>query len=262
MTSDAKIGLLLGLIFIFMIALILNGLPDFNKDKASNELTKNIVALDNNTPPIAAKEREISRQVIEPSVRYTRPLPQSLNEVQKLSAQGSLPVSTGEKQAVKLEKIRPPQPKSYVVVEGDSLASIAQKFYGPIEGNRKVNVDKIVAANQNNLKSPDEIYPGQKLVIPPLADSASAFVQDTTEQIINSPMLEAVTSIGQRHLPAGGSKEKGSLYTVVEGDNLWKIAEEKLGDGNRYTEIVSMNSDIIQNERYIEIGMRLKLPAR
>ena len=39
MTSDAKIGLLLGLFFIFVIAFIINGLPRFRSDTNSNELT-------------------------------------------------------------------------------------------------------------------------------------------------------------------------------------------------------------------------------
>jgi hypothetical protein len=32
MTSDAKVGLLLGLFFIFVIAFIINGLPRFRSD--------------------------------------------------------------------------------------------------------------------------------------------------------------------------------------------------------------------------------------
>ena len=39
MTSDAKVGLLLGLFFIFVIAFIINGLPRFRSDTNSNELT-------------------------------------------------------------------------------------------------------------------------------------------------------------------------------------------------------------------------------
>ena len=41
MTSDAKIGLLLGLVFIFIIAFVINGLPRFKSVLAENELTLN-----------------------------------------------------------------------------------------------------------------------------------------------------------------------------------------------------------------------------
>ncbi|MGA2094604.1 MAG: hypothetical protein ABSH16_14575 [Sedimentisphaerales bacterium] len=39
MTSDAKIGLLLGLVFIFVIAFIINGLPGFHHKDDGNKLT-------------------------------------------------------------------------------------------------------------------------------------------------------------------------------------------------------------------------------
>jgi hypothetical protein len=35
MTRDVKIGLLLGLAFIFMIAFVINGLPSFRGDEAT-----------------------------------------------------------------------------------------------------------------------------------------------------------------------------------------------------------------------------------
>lgn len=38
----------------------------------------------------------------------------------------------------------------------------------------------------------------------------------------------------------------GDTYTVVSGDNLWKIAQKKLGKGSRYTEIYEANKDMIE----------------
>lgn len=49
--------------------------------------------------------------------------------------------------------------KNYTVVKGDSLWSIARKFYG--NGNE---YNKIVSAN--NIKNPNLIYPGQTFIIP------------------------------------------------------------------------------------------------
>ena len=48
MTSDAKIGLLLGLVFIFVIAFIINGLPGLHQKDDSNKLTTNMVGLESN----------------------------------------------------------------------------------------------------------------------------------------------------------------------------------------------------------------------
>ncbi len=56
-----------------------------------------------------------------------------------------------------------PEAQYYEVVKGDTLSHIAKHFYG--------NANKymvIFEANKPMLKDPDEIYPGQKLRIPPL----------------------------------------------------------------------------------------------
>jgi nucleoid-associated protein YgaU len=54
-------------------------------------------------------------------------------------------------------------PKIYEVVSGDSLSKIAKREYGNANEWRR-----IYEANQDVLKDPDKIYPGQKLKIPPL----------------------------------------------------------------------------------------------
>lgn len=53
--------------------------------------------------------------------------------------------------------------KIYEVVAGDSLSKIAKREYGNANEWRR-----IYEANQDILKDPDKIYPGQKLKIPPL----------------------------------------------------------------------------------------------
>lgn len=51
--------------------------------------------------------------------------------------------------------------KSYTVVKGDSLSKIAKRFYGDAQQWRK-----IYEANQDQIKNPDLIYPGQTFRIP------------------------------------------------------------------------------------------------
>ena len=53
--------------------------------------------------------------------------------------------------------------KIYEVVAGDSLSKIAKREYGNANEWKR-----IYEANQDILKDPDKIYPGQKLKIPPL----------------------------------------------------------------------------------------------
>jgi len=57
----------------------------------------------------------------------------------------------------------PPAPKvkTYTVAAGDSLSKIAKNFYG--NANQYM---KIFEANKDKLANPDQIKPGQELVIP------------------------------------------------------------------------------------------------
>ena len=55
-----------------------------------------------------------------------------------------------------------PEAKYYTVVKGDNLSKISKQYYG--DPNKYT---KIFEANQPMLKSPDLIYPGQVLRIPP-----------------------------------------------------------------------------------------------
>jgi len=280
MTSDAKIGLLLGLTFIFIIAFIINGLPSLREDTNNNELTTNMVNLQNSPPGIAARERKAQQVInqIRPvkkrlpvevqnsstdsqNVRFTAPLPTSISaakETEQAKLAVAAPLSPAVEQIRKVKPSRPTLPKTYVVRAGDNLAVIAKKFYG---SENTINITAIFNANRSRLSSADEIYEGQKLTIPLLTGSASK--AGKTSSILASPMLEKVESIGKRHPATDSHRTKRSIrYVVRQGDSLWRIAAEQLGDGSRYNEIAKLNANIIADEDNLVLGMRLKLPAR
>jgi nucleoid-associated protein YgaU len=54
-----------------------------------------------------------------------------------------------------------PADRTYTVVKGDSLSKIAKRLYGDAQQWRK-----IYEANQDQIKNPDLIYPGQTFRIP------------------------------------------------------------------------------------------------
>ncbi|RKY24174.1 MAG: hypothetical protein DRP62_04340 [Planctomycetota bacterium] len=283
MTSDAKIGLLLGLAFIFIIAFILNGLPNFSKNENNNELTTNAISSQNNPPGIGAGQRKISREIVNQirlakkvqipqmtdrqEIRFKAPLPESPSSVVKEAVKvGAFSTAQPFQLAKKKELCEPESNKStlprvYTVCEGDNLAVIAKKFYGPDNGNKRINITRLFEHNRKLLKSPDEIYQGQKLIIPPLSDLAEN--NNRSSIILASPAFERVESIGKRHLADNGCEPRTSKwYVVQEGDSLWRIAAKMLGNGGRYGEIAKLNSEILQDEDTLTVGMRLKIPAR
>ncbi|BCL29120.1 N-acetylmuramoyl-L-alanine amidase [Streptomyces aurantiacus] len=59
--------------------------------------------------------------------------------------------------------------------------------------------------------------------------------------------------------PASWSPGETTTYTVRAGDTLWSIAVAELGDGNRYTEIKTLNN---LTSDTLSVGQVLKIPKR
>jgi len=54
-------------------------------------------------------------------------------------------------------------------------------------------------------------------------------------------------------------QEEENFYTVVKGDNLWKIAEKKYNDGYAWTKIAKENN--LKNVSVLYVGQKLKMPV-
>ncbi|MFA5251170.1 MAG: LysM peptidoglycan-binding domain-containing protein [Phycisphaerae bacterium] len=280
MASDAKIGLLLGLVFIFIIALIINGLPSFHETGNNNELTTKMVKSQNNPPAIAAKERgvinmrepaeEKPAQVELPSIGNQAVVPamtvvENVSIIKETAAEQAIAAAAqavaAKEESPKTESDEAVLSKIYVVGKGDSLASIARKLYGTQQGSKLINVARIFEANRKLLKSPDAISVGQKLVIPSLV--ASAPDKGKIVNVLSGTEFTKVESIGKRHLEADSRRaEQNSSYVVREGDSLWQIAAKQLGNGSRSSEIAELNAGILDDEENLSVGMQLKLPTR
>lgn len=208
MASEAKIGLLLGLVIIFVVAFVINGLPHFGINDSSDDLAN---VLDSNPPGIRPGIPQGilgSGRTSAPTPDETQPGPED-NERFRDSLPGAISASEvakqlepdateGSSEIMQPERARSAWPKIHIVRKGDNLGDIAKIHYGSKEGNRRANVLRIFKSNQNVLESPDKIFPGQKLIIPsPWASGAS---RKTIEQIFPASMFEQVESIGRTHL--------------------------------------------------------------
>jgi nucleoid-associated protein YgaU len=130
---------------------------------------------------------------------------------------------------------------------GDSVSKMAARFLG---GNTKANRELIVRANPSLQKDPNKVIVGQTYLIPAPA-GAPANAQVTPQ----APPPQMETAAG----PTVASASE-YVYTVKEGDTLWKIAEAQLGDPNARTAIKELNR--LPDENRIHVGMKLKLPGK
>ena len=193
MGADVKIGLLSGLIFVFVAAFLLSNAPHSENANDNNRLKAFTVGgppdirpgiLPDALPPYPSDGR---RHELNPppskNMESIRGLPGTTSPDEISKSNGLMKSSLPE--------------VYYFVQEGDTLADIAKRFYGPEQGNKNANVMRIFKANHNLLESPDEIYPGQKLVIPPLRTTLLG--KKSNKSIFPDSMFEEVESIGRRH---------------------------------------------------------------
>ena len=179
-------------------------------------------------------------------------------------------------------EITPPQPpvtdnNTYTVKAGDTLWDIAQSQLG--NGSRYKEIMTL-----NGLTS-DVIQPGQVLKLPTGNDNTGSGSVSTytvkagdtlwdiaQSQLGNSSRYKEIMTLnglagdviqpGQvLKLPTGSASNTGSssakTYTVKTGDTLWDIAQNLLGNGARYKEIVSLNN---LHSSIIYPGQVLKIP--
>lgn len=148
--------------------------------------------------------------------------------------------------------------KEYIVSEGETLWSIAEKSY-----NNGYAWEEIAKAN--NLSEPYALEKGQKLTIPrisPTEESEDMTQEESVPTVAPTTAPTAVPSptsvpTQQQDAASQGEKITGTSYTIVEGDNLWTIAVRAYGDGYRWVELAKAND--IQNPDLIYPGNSLKL---
>ena len=275
MTSDAKVGLLLALVFIIVITFIINGWPGLgrNAEKAqaqtrympgANRDTNAIGAIAHKIAPRLNRITAVSKEKPDKTeeIRYKAKPPMAEKVIKN-----TISTDTGQSDTV-IEvpaKMHRPEPrqntlKTYVVESGDNLASIAKKFYGDEDGNKMANILKIFNANRNKLKTVDMIFEGQKIVIPSLLTAET--LQPVKETFKSKSIFTPVKNVARKLAVRSEEPARPSVYVVKQGDCLWAIANEQLGDGSRYSEIIRLNRDIIDDEDSLEVSMRLRLPEK
>jgi len=144
---------------------------------------------------------------------------------------GVTAVPTPKEMAVKTNK------KTYTVVAGDNLWTIAEKVYN--SGYNWVDI-----AQANNLAEPGDIHVGDTLVLPQVAPKMIATVH-TDDDNMSSTV-------------APSRKIVGNTYVVVQGDDLWDVAVRAYGDGYQWVKIAQANN--LENPNLIHVDNKLQIP--
>lgn len=150
-------------------------------------------------------------------------------DVFKPEKQGELalvtPVVTGISEVAKpvVLGVQNNQRSTYTVAHGDSLSKIAKRYYGDAMAWKRL-------AQLNNLKNPDVLLVGQKLII----ESKLAIVD--------------------------GNSIDGQDYVVRSGDSLSKISLRAYGDTFAWQRIWVANKSMVVNPSVIRPGWKLVIP--
>ncbi len=124
-------------------------------------------------------------------------------------------------------------PATYTVVSGDTLWSIAEKYYS--SGYNYMDI-----AKANNITDSTKLEVGQQLTIP---------VAEVHQPLTVNTNLQPTVTV---------SRIDGTSYTVVKGDNLWLISVRAYGDGFKWPEISKANN--LVNPNLIHAGNVFVIP--
>lgn len=136
-------------------------------------------------------------------------------------------------------------PGRYLVQQGDgSLWNIAQKVYDDgrlFRAIYEINKHTIVDANQ--------LPYGKEIQVPPIEELVSKWSEFVPED-----------------LRPANSDESANIYVTREGDTLFHVARQQLGQAYRFDELLTLNRGRLPLDTHhlkpLPAGMRLELPSK
>lgn len=135
----------------------------------------------------------------------------------------------------------------HYVVSGDSLSSIARKYY---KSSKQKYIDLIYKANRDKMRSRNDLRTRVQLVIPYLATDDTA--SNTPAKPTNPDNNDKTDS------PTVTTRD----YKVREGDTLSSIAEEFYGAAKYWRKLAKLNKDRLPNPNRLRPGIILRVPTR
>lgn len=137
--------------------------------------------------------------------------------------------------------------RQYVIKRNDTLKKIAQEQLG---GSHRWRY--LYEFNKGRIKNPDALEAGTSIMIPiEQEEQKKILVYEDKPEAIRSktPPPEELAVFNTRS------------YTVRKNDSLWNIAQQQLGNGNRWKEIYELNKNKIKNPDKLVPGIKIIIPA-
>jgi LysM repeat protein len=183
--------------------------------------------------------RAQSPSATSPSSTTTGAVVPSVKNVPSTSSTQATPTTTPTKTSVASASAA----TVHVVVEGDTLTSIAKQYWGSSQGWE--NIEKA-----NPGLTPTNLKLGAKLNIPAKDAAVSAPVK------LPSSNSGSSTS-------GSVSNATGGDYEVVSGDTLSKISNKVYGDSKHWKQIYDANKKVIgEDAAVLVVGTKLTIPAK
>jgi nucleoid-associated protein YgaU len=127
------------------------------------------------------------------------------------------------------------------VQPGDSLASLAQTYYG------NAKYAKFLAESNPGIADPAKLALGQTVKIPPLP-------ADIDSKLANAAPAKTTT-------PATTTTGGKRTYKVKAGDSFYRIAKDQLGNAERWKELLALNKTLVHGDpTALQPGQTLVLP--
>lgn len=140
-------------------------------------------------------------------------------------------------------------PGKYTVKDGDTLFTIAEKYYG--DGYKYA-----VLVEANKISDENFISAGQTIEVPKV-EQVALNTQESPATVTEASTQDSGKG-GATNVTIWGEKITSDTYTVKEGDWLSTIAGRAYGDVMAFNKIAQANN--LSNPDLIETGQVLKIP--
>lgn len=160
--------------------------------------------------------------------------------------------------------------RNYTAKDGDTLKSLAKKFYG-----KSSKWKKIYNANKKKFSSSKQLKKGMKLQIP--AISYTVKKGDTIKSIAKkyfgaNSKWKLIYQVNQDVVTPSLKIKAGQklvlpvpvvcrIYTVRKGDSLQKIAKKFYGKSSKWQKIYNANKNKVSKSNKVKAGTNLFIPA-